>query len=86
MIQKYDLSPICFQLMKYNLQVQLVSERSKYLRRKTVQMDLNTILVSILGRRTSRPGQYFLHFQNAGRQDATRETITGVHSLTEYSV
>lgn len=48
MIQKYDLSPICFRLMKYNLQVQLVSERSKYLRRKTVQMDLNTILVSIL--------------------------------------
>ena len=35
---------------------------------------------------TSWPGQYFLHFQNAGRQGATRETITGVHSLTEYSV
>ena len=37
-------------------------------------------------RRTSRPGQYFLHFQNAGRQHATRETITGVHPLTEHSV
>ena len=29
---------------------------------------------------------FFSHFQNAGRQGATRETITGVHSLTEYSV
>ena len=28
----------------------------------------------------------FLYFQNAGRQGATRETITGVHSLTEYCV
>ena len=35
---------------------------------------------------TSSPGQYFLHFQNAGRQGATRETILGVHSLTQYSV
>ena len=28
----------------------------------------------------------FFHFQNAGRQGTTRETITGVHLLTEYSV
>ena len=40
----------------------------------------------VIGSRKSSPGQYFLHFQNAGRQGATRETITGVHSLTEYSV
>ena len=28
----------------------------------------------------------FFHFQNAGRQDATRGPITGIHSLTEYCV
>ena len=27
---------------------------------------------------------FFSHFQNAGRQDATRESITGDDSLTEY--
>ena len=26
---------------------------------------------------TLRPGHFFPHFQNAGRQDATRESITG---------
>ena len=29
---------------------------------------------------------FFSHFQNAGRQDATRESITGDDSLTEYCV
>ena len=29
---------------------------------------------------------FFSHFQNAGRQGTTRETITGVHSLTAYCV
>ena len=28
----------------------------------------------------------FFDFQNAGRQDATRESITGDDSLTEYCV
>ena len=37
-------------------------------------------------RRTLRPGQYFFQFQNAGRQGATRETITVDDFLTEYCV
>ena len=36
--------------------------------------------------RCAKNWTFFSHFQNAGRQDATRESITGDDSLTEYCV